>query len=220
MNPPSHPPRTLAVLVSGTGSNLQAILDASRSGRLPLEPVAVVSDRAQAPALERARQCGVPAFSLELKTFPTRSTWESALSAQLDHCHPDLIAMAGFMRILQPETVKRFARRLLNIHPSLLPRHPGLHPHRRALEGGDPEHGATVHLVVPAVDAGPPLARIRVPILPSDTETLLIERTKQAEHRLYPAVLAELAHGHLVIAPDAIFWKGTKLESPLEFPFS
>jgi phosphoribosylglycinamide formyltransferase-1 len=220
VNPAPQPPRTLAVLVSGTGSNLQAILDASQSGLLPLKPVAVLSDRAQAPALDRARRHGIPAFSLELEAFPNRSTWESSLNEQLDRCHPDLIAMAGFMRILQAETVNRFAGRLLNIHPSLLPRHPGLHPHRRALEQGDLEHGATVHLVVPEVDAGFRLAQIRVPIRSADTEDFLIERTKQAEHRLYPAVLAELAHGRLVIAPDAVFWKGRRLESPLEFPFS
>ncbi len=220
MNRPAHPPRTLAVLVSGTGSNLQAILEASRSGKLPLEPALVVSDRAQAPALDRARQQGVPAFSLERETFPSRSSWESALCEKLDQYRPDLVAMAGFMRVLRAETVQHFAGRLLNIHPSLLPRHPGLHPHRRAIEEGDLEHGATVHLVIPEVDAGPRLARIRVPILPDDTELLLIERTKQAEHRLYPAVLAELASGRLAVTPDTVFWKGARLESPLEFPFS
>jgi phosphoribosylglycinamide formyltransferase-1 len=208
------------VLVSGTGSNLQAIIAAIHSGQLLLDLVAVVSDRANAPALGHAHRNGVPTFVLEPRAFPNRTAWESALCELLDDCHPDLIALAGFMRILGPDTVGRFARRLLNIHPSLLPRYPGLHPHRRALEQGDPEHGATVHLVTPEVDAGPRLARIRVPVRPSDTEEALIERTKRAEHRLYPAVLTELARGHLVVTPDAVFWNGVRLESPLEFPFS
>jgi len=154
-------------------------------------------------------------IALAVRNYRDRQAWECALSDRLASFAPDLIALAGFMRVLGPLCVTRFAGRMVNIHPSLLPLYPGLHPHRQALRAGASVHGATVHLVTREVDGGPRLAQIRVPIRKGDDEPALIERTKRAEHRLYPEVLEWIAQGRLVLTPDAVFQNGVKLTEPI-----
>ncbi len=208
-------PQTLAIMVSGAGSNLRAIVEACEGGRLSLHPTVVISDQPAAPALAYAREAGIAVLPIPIWNYPDREAWERDLADHLAALEPDLVALAGFMRVLSPDGVARFAGRMVNIHPSLLPRHPGLHPHRQALKAGDPVHGATVHLVTAVVDAGPRIAQIRVPVMAGDDETALIERTKSAEHRLYPLVLEWIARGRLVLTADAVFQNGVKLVEPI-----
>ncbi|MHB1543959.1 MAG: phosphoribosylglycinamide formyltransferase [Gammaproteobacteria bacterium] len=215
MNPHPHRPETLAIMASGVGSNLRAIIAACRNRQLSLHPTVVLSDQPDSPALTYARKERIPVIALPVRNYADRGAWEQALSEHLASFAPDLIALAGFMRVLSPLCVARFAGRMVNIHPSLLPLYPGLHPHRQALEAGASAHGATVHLVTETVDGGPRIAQILVPIRMGDDESSLIERTKSAEHRLYPEVLEWIARGHIVLTPDAIFQNGVKLTEPI-----
>jgi phosphoribosylglycinamide formyltransferase-1 len=174
----------LAILLSGRGSNFAAIADAVDAGRIPdAEIVAVVSDNVGAPGLEFARERGLPVFSL---ASSKRTELERELRKVLAGCRPDLICLAGFMRILSPELVAEYRGRILNIHPSLLPKFRGLHPQRRALEAGETESGCTVHYVDEGVDSGESLLQRRVPILPGDTEESLSARILEKEHEAYP----------------------------------
>lgn len=185
--------KTLVVLVSGRGSNLQAILDAA----LPLRVVAVLSNDPSAPALARARAAGVPALAIDHRSFPDRAAFDRRLGAEIDRYAPDFIALAGFMRVLGEDLVTRYAGRMVNIHPSLLPAFPGLHTHRRALEAGVRLHGCTVHFVTPALDMGPIIVQAAVPVLPDDDEARLAARVLEQEHRIYPQALAWLASGRV-----------------------
>lgn len=212
-NPPR--PETLALMVSGAGSNLRAIVTACHRRQLSLHPTVVLSDQPTAPALEYARKEGIPVVALAARNYPDRVSWEQALSDALSAFAPDLIALAGFMRILTPAFVTLFAGRMVNIHPSLLPLYPGRHPHRQALQAGASMHGATVHLVTREVDGGPRLAQIRIPVQPGEDEASLIARTKMAEHRLYPEVLEWIAQGRLVLTADAVLQDGVILREPL-----
>ena len=181
----------LLILVSGRGSNALAIVDAARSGIVPAEIRAVVADR-PAEALERAAERGIDTALVPRALFPDRAGFEQALSEVIDGYRPDLIVLAGFMRVLSPEFVDRHTGRMLNVHPSLLPKYRGLDTHARALAAGDRIHGASVHWVTPELDGGPVIARAEVEILPGDDRDALAARVLEQEHRLYPAALALL----------------------------
>ncbi|MBS3743562.1 MAG: phosphoribosylglycinamide formyltransferase [Wenzhouxiangellaceae bacterium] len=181
----------LVVLVSGRGSNALAIIDAAACGALPIPVHAVIADR-PAAGLERAAERSIDTAMLPRGAFPGRSEFETALSEAIAGYRPKLIALAGFMRVLSAEFVERHAGRMVNIHPSLLPKYRGLDTHARALEAGDAEHGASIHWVTPELDAGPVIAQARVPVREDDDAQILAERVLEQEHRLYPAALALL----------------------------
>lgn len=190
----------LVILVSGRGSNALAIIDAAERGRVPAPVRAVVADR-PARALERAAERGIDTAMVPRDAFADRAAFETALAETIDGYGPDLLALAGFMRVLSAGFVESYAGRMVNIHPSLLPKFRGLDTHGRALEAGDAEHGASVHWVTPELDAGPVIAQARVAVRPDDTAETLAERVLEQEHRLYPAVLALLVNKQ-VSCPD------------------
>lgn len=198
----------LVVLVSGSGSNLQAFIDRVADGSLPARIVAVISNRADAYALERAAHAGIATAVIDHRGFSSRETFDAALMARIDEYRPDLVVLAGFMRILTPAFVRHYAGRLLNTHPSLLPKYPGMDTHARAIAAGEREHGASVHFVTEELDGGPLVARTRVPVLPDDTPDSLKARVQAAEHRMYPQVACWLATGRLQHRPDGIFLDG------------
>jgi phosphoribosylglycinamide formyltransferase-1 len=210
---PGAPPRTV-VLVSGSGSNLQAIIDARLAGQLPVALAGVISDRPGAGALARAARAGIPGHVVDCQALG-RPAFDAALADVVDGLAPDLVVLAGFMRILDAGLVTRYAGRMLNVHPSLLPRHPGLHTYRRALEAGDREHGATVHFVIPALDAGPAILQYRVRIWPGDTEATLRARVQRGEHRIYPQAIAWFAAGRLALRDGSAWLDGRALEGPV-----
>lgn len=187
----------LVVLISGNGSNLQALIDDTKSGANPARIHAVVSDQAQAFGLQRAEQAGIPTRILPPKNYPDRQSFDQALLETVESYQPQLVVLAGFMRILGATFVDHFHGRLLNIHPSLLPRHKGLHTHRQALQAGDKEHGCSVHFVTRELDGGPLVAQVRVPVQPGDDEASLAQRVLIQEHRLYPLVIRWFAEGRL-----------------------
>lgn len=187
--------KRVAILISGGGSNMVKLVE-SMAGTHPARPVIVGSSDPQAAGLARAAAMGVPTFAVDHRVFKgDRAAFEAALLEPLLAAQPDILCLAGFMRILTPDFVQRFDGRMLNIHPSLLPKYPGLHTHQRAIEAGDAEAGATVHLVTPELDAGPILGRARIPVLPGDTAETLAARVLIQEHRLYPQVLHRFALG-------------------------
>ena len=185
--------RRIAILLSGRGSNFEAIADAVDTGRIPdARIVAVVSDVATARGLARARERGLPAHDLDRSRFANRAQHEAAVLEVLEDAGVELVCLAGYMRILSPEFVARWRRRILNIHPSLLPRYRGTSPQRRALEAGDSVSGCTVHLVDEGTDTGPIVLQRVVPIVPGDTEESLSDRILHEEHQAYPAAVAQI----------------------------
>jgi len=183
-----------AVLASGSGSNALALIEAAKDPDFPAEIVLVLSNKPDALCLTKARASGVEAIAIDHRPFgKDREAHEWAVQAALEAAGIELVALAGYMRILTPFLVKAWMGRMLNIHPSLLPLYPGLHTHRRALEAGDAEAGCTVHVVTTDLDAGPIIGQARVPILPGDTDETLAARVLAEEHRLYPRCLAEVA---------------------------
>lgn len=213
---PADPRLPVVVLISGRGSNLQVIAEQARSGRLPIEIRAVVSDREDAAGLEWARGAGLRCVVLAPKTFASRHEYDRALADLVAAHAPGLVVLAGFMRILGPEFVDRFAGRMLNIHPSLLPRHRGLHTHRRALEAGDREHGASVHFVTRELDGGPAVLQARVPVRDGDDEASLAARVLEQEHRLYPLAIRWFAEGRLRLDGERVWFDGKPLAEPLQ----
>ena len=187
--------KRVAVLISGRGRNLQAFIEATRDGRIAADIALVVSNRADAAGLGLAEAAGIPTLVIAHRDYPTREAFDAQLVAAIAPLQPDLVLLAGFMRILTPTFIRAFEGRLLNIHPSLLPKYPGLHTHQRAIDAGDAEAGATVHLVTADLDAGPILGQARVPVLPGDTAGSLAARVLEQEHRLYPEVLRRFALG-------------------------
>jgi formyltetrahydrofolate-dependent phosphoribosylglycinamide formyltransferase len=183
--------RRVGILISGRGSNMRALIEAAESPDYPAEIVVVISDRAGAAGLGTAREAKIPALAIQSKAFGRdREAHERALDAELRARGVEILCLAGYMRLLTPYLVGRWAGRMLNIHPSLLPDFPGLDTHRRALAAGAAKHGCTVHLVTETMDAGPILAQATVPVLPGDNEDQLAARVLVQEHRLYPAALA------------------------------
>lgn len=184
-------PRRIAVLLSGRGSNFEAIADAVDSGRIPnARLVAVVSDVAAAPGLEKARRRGIPSFAVDRSEYAGRREHEAELLRVLDEAGTELVCLAGYMRLLSPEFLVRYRGRVLNIHPSLLPKFPGLEPQRRALEAGDTRSGCTVHFVDEGTDTGPIVLQRAVEIEPNDTIESLSRRILEEEHRAYPEAIA------------------------------
>lgn len=184
------PKTRVAVLISGSGSNMASLIAAGQTADAPYEVVVVVSNVADVAGLDKARAAGVEALTVEHKAFgKDREAHERAIDALLIEHEVEVIALAGYMRLLTPWLVQKWAGRMLNIHPSLLPLYPGLNTHARAIEAGDLEAGCTVHVVTEGVDEGPILGQARVPILPGDTPDILAERVKTAEHSLYPQTL-------------------------------
>jgi len=200
----------VVVLISGSGSNLQALID-SQGPTNPMRIVAVISNRADAYGLERARAAGIPTRVLSHRDYADREAFDSALVEAVDAYGPDLVVLAGFMRILTAGFVCHYRGRLLNIHPSLLPRHKGLNTHRRALEAGDPEHGCSVHFVTEELDGGPVALQAGVPIAPGESLDALVERVHQQEHLIYPLAVRWFAEGRLRLAEQGAMLDGQLL---------
>lgn len=191
------PPLPVVVLISGGGSNLQALIDAAGGGDLPIRICAVISNDPKAFGLERARQADIDALALDHRAFPSREAFDAALADLIDGYRPGLVVLAGFMRILTSAFVARYRGRMFNIHPSLLPKLRGLHTHQRALDAGEREHGATVHFVTDELDGGPLVLQARVPVEPGDDAEQLAGRVLAQEHRIYPQVVRWFAQGRL-----------------------
>lgn len=212
--------KNIVILISGRGSNMEALIAARDTGQLPVNIAAVISNRPDALGLETAAKAGITAHFIDHKAFAGRESFDAALAECIDGFAPDLVVLAGFMRILSDGFVRHYAGRLVNIHPSLLPSFPGLHTHRRALEEGVRIHGCTVHFVTPTLDHGPVIIQAAVPVLDRDDEASLAARVLRQEHRIYPQAVrwfaedrlrldggrvqlaAELADGAVLIAPE------------------
>jgi phosphoribosylglycinamide formyltransferase-1 len=189
----------VVVLISGRGTNLQAIIDAVRVGKLSIDVRAVISNNPDAAGLKPARAAGLHTEVVDHRAYSTRAAFEQALAQAIDRHGPKLVALAGFMRVLGRDFIERYRGRLINIHPSLLPKYPGLGTHARAIAAGETQHGASVHFVTPDVDAGPVILQARVPVLPGDTSETLAERVLQEEHRIYPLAIGWFAGGRLAL---------------------
>lgn len=209
------PPLRVAVLASGRGSNLQALLDARAAGRLPIEIVLVASDRSDALALRRAEAAGIATLALRPKAWPSRAEFDRELFARVAAHAPDLIVLAGYMRVIDGAALAPWHGRIVNIHPSLLPKYRGLHTHQRALEAGDHEHGASVHFVTAELDGGPVIAQARIDIRPGDTEDSLAARLLEQEHPLLVATVGLIAAGRLRLGAAGIELDGKVLAAPL-----
>jgi phosphoribosylglycinamide formyltransferase 1 len=201
--------KRLVVLISGRGSNLGAILARCKQEAWPVEIVRVLSNRANAAGLELVATRGIPAAVLNHQQFANRSAYDAALADRIENDRPDLVVLAGFMRILTPEFCKRFEGRLLNIHPSLLPAFTGLNTHQRALDAGVKVHGCTVHSVTAELDHGPILAQGIVPVLPDDTAESLAQRVLEVEHQVYPMAVAAVLSGRCVLRGGRWWDQGT-----------
>ncbi|MEZ8649904.1 phosphoribosylglycinamide formyltransferase [Vibrio splendidus] len=193
----SHSKKNIVVLVSGSGSNLQAILDACDSHTIDASVKAVFSNKADAFGLERAKSAGVDAHSVNPKEFNSREEFDHELMIQIDAYQPDLIVLAGYMRILSSEFVRHYAGKMINIHPSLLPKYPGLHTHQRAIDAQDKEHGTSVHFVTEELDGGPVILQAKVPVFEGDGADMLASRVLTQEHCIYPMVCKWFAENRL-----------------------
>jgi phosphoribosylglycinamide formyltransferase 1 len=206
----------IAVLASGAGSNLQALIDAVRAGRLDARIVGVFSDKPECLALHRAREAGIPATVVSPNAYSSREAFDRAFFAEVDAAEPELIVCAGYMRLMSAAAVDDRPDRMINLHPSLLPAFKGLHTHRQALAAGVSEHGASVHVVTADLDSGPVIAQARVPVLPGDDTDLLAARVREREHPLLVETLRLLANRRLVLHEGAIYLNGERLNAPLQ----
>lgn len=204
-------PCNVVVLLSGSGSNLQALIDSSRAEDSPVRIRAVVSNRADAYGLQRAAAAGIDTLVLDHAGFDGREAFDAALMARIDAFAPDLVVLAGFMRILSGTFVRHYQGRLLNIHPSLLPKYKGLHTHRRALEAGDTEHGCSVHFVTEELDGGPLVVQAVVAVAPDDTADSLAQRVHHQEHQIYPLAVHWFAQGRLRLGEQGALLDGQPL---------
>ena len=184
-----RPKKTIVVLVSGNGSNLQAIIDDIAQQKINAKILAVIANQETAYGLIRAENAGIPAFFIDHKGFSSREEFDAKMIKRIDKYNPDLIVLAGFMRILTPDFVEHFQGRMLNIHPSLLPKYRGLHTHQRSIDAGDDEHGASVHFVTPELDGGPVVLQSKVPVFKQQDPQELAERVQQQERQMYPLVI-------------------------------
>lgn len=203
-------PCNVVVLISGSGSNLQALID-SQSDSNPARIGAVISNRADAYGLQRAQAAGIPTQVLSHREFADREAFDAALMAAIDAFQPDLVVLAGFMRILTPGFVRHYQGRLLNIHPSLLPRHKGLDTHNRAVAAGDAEHGCSVHFVTEELDGGPVAIQAAIPIRADESVAQLTDRVHVEEHRIYPLAVRWFAEGRLRLGEQGAMLDGEKL---------
>jgi len=211
----SRRPLSLAVLVSGNGSNLQSIIDAIAAGRLNARIELVVSDRSDAYGLVRARAAGVETACIRPADFADRARWNQALGEALAVSGAGLVVLAGFMKVLDPGVVRHWAGRMLNIHPSLLPKYRGLHTHRRVLEAGDAFHGTSIHFVTEELDGGPIVLQARIPVGPGDDEDTLNARIQAREHQVYPEVIGWFADGRLALGEAGVELDGKPLGAPI-----
>ncbi|HWW21773.1 MAG TPA: phosphoribosylglycinamide formyltransferase [Steroidobacteraceae bacterium] len=205
----------MAVLISGGGSNMAAIARACTQGLIAARIVQVIADRASAGGIELARGLGLTATLLDSGSYPTREAHELAIAQLIEHSGAGLIALAGYMRVLGASFVRRYTGRVLNIHPSLLPKYKGLHTHRRALQAHEREHGASVHFVTAELDGGPLICQARVPVLPDDSEQTLAARVLTHEHRIYPKAVGLIADGRIALSDDRVLLDGQPLLAPL-----
>jgi phosphoribosylglycinamide formyltransferase 1 len=208
----------IVILISGRGSNMRVIAERAASGALPVEVRAVVSDQAAAPGLQVAADLGIPTRVLAPRDYADRASYDQALIQLLAQYQPQLIVLAGFMRILTPHFIGAFAGRILNVHPSLLPKYRGLHTHRRALDAGETVHGVSVHFVTEELDGGPVVIQAQVPVLSGDTEAVLSARVQQCEHRIYPLAIEWFAHGRLRLEKHRAWLDGKPLDAPVLEP--
>jgi phosphoribosylglycinamide formyltransferase 1 len=208
-------PRVTA-LISGTGSNLQALIDARRSGRLPVEIGHVISNRADAAGLQRAAEAGIRCSVLEPGGFSSRESYDTALAEHIEAGEPHLIVLVGFMRILGDTLVNRFHGRLINLHPSLLPLYRGTNTYVRALQAGDREHGASMHFVTAELDGGPVVSQVRIPILPNDDASRLAARLSPREHQLVVATVELFARHVVECRDDSVYVDRLLLNRPLQ----
>ena len=214
-------PLRVAVLASGRGSNLQALIDAQRSAALPITLAGVFSDRASCGALQRARLAGIASHAFSARDFMIdgvrdREAFDAALFDAIDAVQPDLVVCAGYLRVIGTASVQRHGGRMLNIHPSLLPKFRGLHTHVQALSAGEREHGASVHFVIPALDAGPVIAQARVPVHANDSVATLAARVLQREHPLLVACVGLFAAGRIFLQGSDILLDSRRLSRPLQ----
>ncbi|AVJ23797.1 MULTISPECIES: phosphoribosylglycinamide formyltransferase [Pseudomonas] len=201
----------VVVLLSGTGSNLQALIDSTRTGNSPVRIAAVISNRSDAYGLQRARDAGIDTRALDHKAFDGREAFDSALIELIDAFNPKLVVLAGFMRILSADFVRHYEGRLLNIHPSLLPKYKGMHTHQRALDAGDREHGCSVHFVTEELDGGPLVVQAVVPVESGDSAQTLAQRVHTQEHRIYPLAVRWFAEGRLILGDQGALLDGQLL---------
>ena len=210
-------PQPVVVLISGRGSNLRALVERSREPAQPYRIALVLSDKPEAAGLSIARDLGVVSRALPARDSADRIAYDRALAAAIDDCAPSLIVLAGFMRILSAEFVARYAGRILNIHPSLLPKYPGLHTHRQVLAAHDPVHGATVHFVTAELDGGPPIIQAQVKVYPDDDEAALAARVQRQEHKIYPLAVSWYCQGRLRCRDGRAWLDGAALAAPVRY---
>ena len=211
--PPRQP---IVILISGRGSNMRALVDSSRSQDAAYTVAAVISDKPDAGGLEVAKRFGIATRALPAAKGMERAAYDSLLASTIEEYSPSLIVLAGFMRILSPQFVERFAGKILNIHPSLLPKYTGLHTHQRALDARETEHGVTVHFVSEQLDGGPRVLQARVPVLPGDTEAALSARVLIQEHIIYPLAVNWFCQGRLLCEAGKAWLDGKALEQPVQ----
>jgi phosphoribosylglycinamide formyltransferase-1 len=210
-------PRIL-VLASGSGTNLQALIDASRERGFPGQIIAVGCNRPGAFALERAAQANIDTFTVDHTHYGSREEFDGALMAEIRRHNPDLIVLAGFMRILTTDFVRALRGTMLNVHPSLLPKYTGLKTHKRALDAGETTHGVSIHFVTEDLDGGPVIAQAEVSISPDDTPESLAEKVQEKEHVLYPIVVRWFCEGRIQLGTDYVVFDGQPLNQPLVLP--
>lgn len=211
------PNKTIVILISGNGSNLQAFIEAQKSADFGGKIVAVFSNKADAYGLTRAKSAGIPTLTIQHIDYPSRQSFDQALMDEINRYDPDLVILAGFMRILTATFVAEFRGRLLNIHPSLLPKYPGLQTHKRALDNKDAYHGTTVHFVTEELDGGPIIAQAKTKLSDDDTEDQLVARIQALEHRLYPSTASLLLNGQIELKQDDVYFENNKLEQAIVF---
>ncbi len=206
----------IAVLISGRGTNLNALIEASNAGKFGI--AGVISNRPDAAGLAIAKRAHLPALTVDHRQFSDRDSFETALSNQLDIWQPELVVLAGFMRVLTDRFVERYLGRMINIHPSLLPNFPGLNTHQRALDAEVSEHGASVHFVTPTLDGGPVISQTKIRVRDDDTATTLADRLLPLEHQLLTETVNLLATNRVVYANEKVLFDGQTLPKPLLFP--
>ena len=207
--------KSIVILISGSGTNLQAIIDAVAAGQINASISAVISNRADAKGLDRARRQHINTIVIDQNEYDYRTAYDQALISEIDTYKPDLIVLAGFMRILSDVFISHFNNIILNIHPSLLPEFKGLHTHRRALEASKTTHGASVHFVSNELDSGPVVIQAVVPVLANDTEGVLAERVLHQEHVIYPMAIAWYIDGRLEVDGNTVLLDGNTLQRPV-----
>ena len=206
-----HSTKNIVVLISGGGTNLQAIIDACKSENYPGNVVGVISNKADAYGLTRAENAGIAHGVLSHKDFDCRENYAQALIKKIDSYQADVIVLAGFMRILTPDFVQHYQGKLINIHPSLLPKYQGLHTHQRAIDAGDKEHGVSIHYVTEELDGGPVILQAKVPIFDGDTAEELALRVHEQEHRIYPLVIKWCCNQRISMQNDKVLFEGDTL---------